>query len=74
MLANDDLGNLGRLGNQMFQYTALRGLAAKHGYEYCLPPREVVATRDINCVNSDITMFECFKIPDAPKMFATFKR
>jgi hypothetical protein len=26
MLANDDLGNLGRLGNQMFQYTALRGL------------------------------------------------
>lgn len=68
MLANDDLGNLGRLGNQMFQYTALRGLAAKHGYEYCLPPREVVATRDMNCVNSDITMFECFKIPDAPKM------
>ena len=60
MIANDDLGNLGRLGNQMFQYTALRGLAAKHGYEYCLPPRQVVATRDINCVNSDITIFECF--------------
>ena len=66
MLANDDLGNLGRLGNQMFQYTSLRGLASKHGYEYCLPPRAVVATRDSNCVNSDITMFECFNIPDAP--------
>lgn len=35
MLANDDLGNLGRLGNQMFQYTGLRGLAQRHGYELC---------------------------------------
>jgi len=74
MLANDDLGNLGRLGNQMFQYTSLRGLAAKHGYEYCLPPREVVATRDPNCVNSDITMFECFTIPDAPKHVTNFPK
>jgi hypothetical protein len=74
MLANDDLGNLGRLGNQMFQYTALRGLAQRHGYEYCLPPRAVVATRDINCVNSDITMFECFKIPEAPKHVTNFPK
>lgn len=74
MLANDDLGNLGRLGNQMFQYTALRGLAQRHGYEYCLPPRAVVATRDINCVNSDITMFECFKIPPAPKHVTNFPK
>jgi hypothetical protein len=74
MLANDDLGNLGRLGNQMFQYTSLRGLAAKHDYEYCLPPRSVVATRDINCVNSDITMFECFNIPDAPKYVTNFPK
>lgn len=74
MIANDDLGNLGRLGNQMFQYAALRGLAAKHGYEYCLPPRSVVGTRDSNVVNSDITMFECFKIPDAPKMVTNYPR
>lgn len=74
MLANDDLGNLGRLGNQMFQYTSLRGLASKHGYEYCLPPREVVATRDLNVVSSDITMFECFKIPDAPKYVTNFPK
>ena len=74
MLANDDLGNLGRLGNQMFQYTGLRGLAQRHGYEYCLPPREVVATRDINCANSDITIFECFKIPDAPKYVTNFPK
>jgi hypothetical protein len=74
MLANDDLGNLGRLGNQMFQYTALRGLAQRHGYEYCLPPREVVATRDPNCAASDITLFECFKIPNAPKRVTNFRR
>lgn len=74
MLANDDIGNLGRLGNQMFQYTALRGLAQRHGYEYCLPPREVVATRDPNCASSDITMFECFKIPNAPKRITNFPK
>ena len=74
MLANDDLGNLGRLGNQMFQYTGLRGLAQRHGYEYCLPPRAVVATRDPNVVNSDITMFECFKIPEAPRRVANFQK
>lgn len=74
MLANDDLGNLGRLGNQMFQYTALRGLAAKHGYDYCLPPRGVVATWDPNCIKSDITIFECFKLPDAPKHITNFPK
>jgi len=74
MLANDDLGNLGRLGNQMFQYSALRGLAQKHGYQYCLPPRAVVATRDPNVVSSDITIFECFKIPDAPRLVANFPK
>jgi len=74
MLANDDLGNLGRLGNQMFQYTALRGLAQRHGYEYCLPPREVIGIIDENCKKSDITMFECFKIPDAPKYITNFPK
>ena len=74
MIVNDDLGNLGRLGNQMFQYASLRGLAQKHGYEYCLPPREIVATRDPNVSNSDITLFECFKIPDASKMISNFPK
>jgi hypothetical protein len=32
------LGHLGRLGNQMFQYASLRGIAAKNGYNYFLPP------------------------------------
>jgi hypothetical protein len=45
MLANDDLGNLGRLGNQMFQYTALRGLLKDTDMNIALPPRAVVATQ-----------------------------
>ena len=31
MLAFNELGNNGRLGNQMFQYAGLRGIAEKHG-------------------------------------------
>ena len=38
MLAINELGNMGRLGNQMFQYAATRGLAAAKGYEWCIPP------------------------------------
>lgn len=34
------LGRHGRLGNQMFQYAALRGLASHHGYEFCIPYSE----------------------------------
>ena len=42
MIGHNHLGNNGRLGNQMFQYAATRGIAAKHGYEWCIPdgPKE----------------------------------
>jgi len=38
MIGYDRLGSNGRFGNQMFQYAALRGIAAHHGYEWCIPP------------------------------------
>ena len=38
MLAFNQIGNLGRLGNQMFEYAAVRGIAARHGYDWCIPP------------------------------------
>jgi hypothetical protein len=31
------LGRYGLLGNQMFQYAALRGIAAHRGFEFCIP-------------------------------------
>lgn len=40
MIGFNHLGRLGRLGNQMFQYAALRGIAANNGYNFCLPHYE----------------------------------
>ena len=40
MLTFNGIGSLGRLGNQMFEYAAIRGIAAKHGYEWCIPPSD----------------------------------
>ena len=34
------LGTNGRFGNQLFQYAALRGIAAHHGYDWCIPPED----------------------------------
>ena len=38
MIGYDRLGSNGRLGNQMFQYAALRGIADKRGYQWKIPP------------------------------------
>lgn len=37
MITFNRLGNHGQLGNQMFQYAMLIGVAAKHGYEIRIP-------------------------------------
>ena len=38
MLSFNKLGKSGRLGNQMFQYAALRGIAANRGLDWVIPP------------------------------------
>ncbi len=38
MIGFNALGQLGRLGNQMFQYASLRGIAAKNGHVWMMPP------------------------------------
>jgi len=38
MIGYNRLGSNGRLGNQMFQYAALKGIAAKRGYDWVIPP------------------------------------
>ena len=40
MIGFDNIGKMGRLGNQMFQHAAVKGIARKHGYEYCIPPKD----------------------------------
>ena len=34
------LGSEGRLGNQMFQYASLRGIAANRGFDWIIPPED----------------------------------
>ena len=38
MIGYNRLGTNGRFGNQLFQYASLRGIASKHGYDWCIPP------------------------------------
>jgi len=38
MIGFDAIGTMGRLGNQMFQHAAVKGIARNRGFEYCIPP------------------------------------
>jgi hypothetical protein len=61
MLSFNNLGNLGRLANQMFQYASLKGIAKKSGYEFCIPPKEIFGKRD-SVVNKDLNLYDIFEI------------
>ena len=52
----DGLGNEGRLGNQMFQYASIRGIAANIGTDWVIPPED--ADRFDN-----YGLFDCFLLP-----------
>ena len=56
-LAFNQIGSLGRLGNQMFEYAALRGIAAKHGFDWCIPPYNVTGIENYS-------LHYCFKMED----------
>ena len=40
MIGFNNFGNQGHLGNQMFQYAALKGISRKRGYGWCIPNPE----------------------------------
>ena len=42
MIGLNYLGKMGQLGNQMFQYAALRGIANNRGLEYTVPNHKEV--------------------------------
>jgi|TARA_B100000035_G_scaffold53329_1_gene41810 hypothetical protein len=56
MIGFNHLGRHGRLGNQMFQYAGLRGIAAHKGYDFCIPPSKFEDEWH------DHQLFECFKL------------
>ena len=37
MLAFNHMGRMGQLGNQMFQYASLKGIAINRGFDYMIP-------------------------------------
>ena len=55
MIGLNHLGNLGRLGNQMFEFAALRGIAAEHGYDMCIPPADHEGIENYS-------LHQCFKL------------
>jgi len=62
MIGFNHLGNLGRLGNQMFEFAALRGIAAKHNYEFCIPPSSHKGIENYS-------LHQCFKLDHIPVGF-----
>ena len=50
MIGYNRLGDNGRFGNQMFQYASLRGIAAKHKYDWCVPPPDTYKKQIMVCL------------------------
>jgi hypothetical protein len=50
MITFHKLGELGRLGNQLFQYAALRGLSLKNGYEVVIPNPQTMNWHGQTCL------------------------
>ena len=61
MLAFNHLGQLGRLGNQMFQYASLSGIAASRGYDFGIPPSKFEDEWRSH------QLFEVFELTNLPK-------
>jgi len=62
MISFNYLGNYGRLGNQMFQYASLKGIARKHGYDFCIPPKENFGTKDSKVRDSNCDIYDVFNL------------
>jgi hypothetical protein len=58
MIGYNHLGRNGRLGNQMFQYASLRGIASNLGYEFIIP------NSDFDDEWNTHQLFEIFKLPN----------
>ena len=69
MISFNHLGNLGHLGNQMFQFAALVGLGAKHERNFCIPPYEAFGKAYYQPLRSNI--YDAFQ-PRAIKKLTKF--
>ena len=58
MITFSKLGNYGHLGNQMFQFAAIRGIANNRGLDWAIPSKELFGTN--YPLRSSI--YECFQL------------
>ena len=58
------LGKLGRLGNQLFQYAALRGLSLKNNYEFKLPQLNDASWHGQKCLLEKFNIKKSFLLPE----------
>jgi len=63
MIGHNHLGKNGRFGNQMFQYAATRGIAARHGYDWCIPPGPAT-DEEFTDEENQHKLFMAFQLPD----------
>ena len=56
---HNSLGNNGRLGNQMFQYAALKGIAFKKGFSWKVPPRSLFGR--VRALDGS-SIYDCFEL------------
>ena len=68
MISFNNIGNLGRLANQMFQYASLKGIARNLGYEYCIPPKKVFGQNDPLVDSDSLCIYDVFDIEEKNKI------
>ena len=61
MISFNNIGNLGRLANQMFQYASLKGIARNRGFEYTIPPEDVFGKNDPLVKTSSLNIYNVFE-------------
>ena len=62
MISFNNLGNLGRLANQMFQYASLKGIAKNRGFDFCIPPEASFGQHDELVRQDKFNLYNVFDI------------
>ena len=62
MISFNNLGNLGRLANQMFQYASLKGIARNRGFDFCIPPEASFGQYDQLVRQDKFNLYNVFDI------------
>jgi hypothetical protein len=73
MIGIDSLGKNGRIGNQLFQYASLVGIAKNRGFEFCIPDHSNYSLKeefeDSNGKSIHHQIQKCFKLNHIDKKY-----